>query len=107
VAVLGTMRELGARSAGAHAELAAEALRSGASIVAGIGDFAAALREVAPNDDRVVTATDVDDLWPLLRSRLAADAVILLKASRGVRLERLLPNLVEWAAEDVSPYRTG
>ena len=34
-------------------------------------------------------------------SRLAADAVILLKASRGVRLERLLPHLTAWAAEDV------
>jgi UDP-N-acetylmuramoyl-tripeptide--D-alanyl-D-alanine ligase len=106
VAVLGTMRELGERSAHAHAEIAAEALRSGASIVAGIGDFAVALQAVAPHDDRVVTAMDVEDLWPALRSRLAADAVILLKASRGVRLERLLPHLIEWAAEDASPYRT-
>jgi UDP-N-acetylmuramoyl-tripeptide--D-alanyl-D-alanine ligase len=106
VAVLGTMRELGARSASAHAEIAREALRSGASIVAGIGEFAVALRAIAPNDGRVVTATDVDDLWPVLRSRLAADAVILLKASRGVRLERLLPHIIEWAKEDISPYRT-
>jgi UDP-N-acetylmuramoyl-tripeptide--D-alanyl-D-alanine ligase len=106
VAVLGTMRELGAHAARAHAEVAREALRSGATIVAGIGEFAAALQQVAPNDDRVVTADDVDDLWPKLRSRLAADAVILLKASRGVRLERLLPHLTAWAAEDVSPYRT-
>ncbi len=106
VAVLGTMRELGAHAAAAHDEIARDALRSGAAIVAGIGDFAAALQRAAPNDDRVVTANDVDDLWPKLRSRLAADAVILLKASRGVRLERLLPQLTEWAAEDASPYRT-
>jgi UDP-N-acetylmuramoyl-tripeptide--D-alanyl-D-alanine ligase len=106
VAVLGTMRELGAHAARAHEEVAREALRSGATIVAGIGEFAAALQQVAPNDDRVVTANDVDDLWPKLRSRLAVDAVILLKASRGVRLERLLPHLTAWAAEDVSPYRT-
>jgi UDP-N-acetylmuramoyl-tripeptide--D-alanyl-D-alanine ligase len=106
VAVLGTMRELGAHAAGAHDEVARAALDSGAAIVAGIGDFAAALERAAPNDDRVVTANDVDDLWPKLRSRLAADAVILLKASRGVRLERLLPQLTEWAAEDASPYRS-
>src|ERR1035437_4650268 len=106
VAVLGTMRELGAHAARAHAEVAREALRSGATIVAGIGGFAAALQQVAPNDERGVTANDVTDLWPKLRSRLAADAVILLKASRGVRLERLLPHLTAWAAEDVSPYRT-
>jgi UDP-N-acetylmuramoyl-tripeptide--D-alanyl-D-alanine ligase len=106
VAILGTMRELGSQSARAHADIAREAMNSGATIVAGIGDFAAALGEVAPNDDRVVTANDIDDLWPKLQSRLAADAVILLKASRGVRLERLLPHLTAWAAEEVSPYRT-
>jgi len=107
VAVLGTMRELGAHAARAHAEVAREALRSGATIVAGIGDFAAALRQVAPGDDRVLTADDLDDLWPRLRPRLSANAVILLKASRGVLLERLLPHLAAWAAEDDSPYRTG
>jgi len=106
VAVLGTMRELGAHAARAHDEIAQAALKSGAAVVAGIGDFAAALRRAAPNDDRVVTANDVDDLWPQLRARLAADAVILLKASRGVRLERLLPQLTEWAAQDASPYRS-
>ena len=96
VAVLGTMRELGAQAA----------LDSGAHVVAGIGEFADALRAVAPDDPRVVTALDVEDLWPRLRSRLAGDAAILLKASRGVRLERLLPYLTAWAAEDSSPYRT-
>jgi UDP-N-acetylmuramoyl-tripeptide--D-alanyl-D-alanine ligase len=105
VAILGTMRELGAHAGRAHAEIAREAMDSGATIVAGIGDFGAALLEVAPNDDRVVTARDIDDLWPKLQPRLAADAVILLKASRGVRLERLLPHLTAWAAEEVSPYR--
>jgi UDP-N-acetylmuramoyl-tripeptide--D-alanyl-D-alanine ligase len=106
VAVLGTMRELGSHAQRAHAEVAKAALDSGAQLVAGIGEFAAALREVAPGDDRVVTADDVEDLWPKLRARLTADAAILLKASRGVRLERLLPHLTAWATEDVSPYRT-
>jgi UDP-N-acetylmuramoyl-tripeptide--D-alanyl-D-alanine ligase len=106
VVVLGTMRELGAQAERAHAEIAGEALRSGAQIVAGIGEFAAALEKIAPNDDRVVTGNDIDELWPKLQPRLAADAVILLKASRGVRLERLLPHLTAWAAEEVSPYRT-
>jgi UDP-N-acetylmuramoyl-tripeptide--D-alanyl-D-alanine ligase len=105
VAVLGTMRELGARAAQAHRDIARAALDSGAHVVAGIGDFAAALDAVAPADPRVVTAADVDDLWPRLRARLADDAAILLKASRGVRLERLLPHLATWAAEEVSPYR--
>ena len=45
-----------------------------------------------------MTAADVDDLWPLLRAKLAHDAVILLKASRGMKLERIVPHLTTWAA---------
>jgi UDP-N-acetylmuramoyl-tripeptide--D-alanyl-D-alanine ligase len=105
VIVLGTMRELGAQAPAAHREIAKAAVASGAAIVAGIGEFAAALREAAPGDDRVITGNDVDDIWPLLERRLAPNSAILLKASRGVKLERIVPHLREWAA-DPSPYRT-
>jgi UDP-N-acetylmuramoyl-tripeptide--D-alanyl-D-alanine ligase len=97
VAVLGTMRELGADADALHAEIARRALGSAVDIVAGIGAFAPALEAAGAGDPRVVTGTDVDDLWPRLAPRLAPDAVILLKASRGVRLERLLPHLTDWA----------
>ncbi len=99
VAVLGTMRELGAHAARAHREVAEAALALGHDLICGIGEFADALRAAAPGDARVITATDVDDLWPVLRPRLARDAAILLKASRGVRLERLVPLLTTWATE--------
>jgi UDP-N-acetylmuramoyl-tripeptide--D-alanyl-D-alanine ligase len=46
----------------------------------------------------VVVADDAEALWPALAPRLAANAVILLKGSRGVRLERLVPFLEGWAA---------
>jgi UDP-N-acetylmuramoyl-tripeptide--D-alanyl-D-alanine ligase len=97
VAVLGTMRELGPRAAALHAEVAQRALASSVDVIAGIGDFATALETVGGTDPRIITAADIDDLWPRLRARLAPDAVILLKASRGVRLERLVPPLTEWA----------
>lgn len=97
VAVLGTMRELGAHTARAHREVAEAALAGGFDLICGIGEFAAALRASAPPDPRVITAIDVDDLWPLLSPRLKADAAILLKASRGVKLERLVPLLTTWA----------
>lgn len=97
VIVRGTMRELGAASDRAHREIAEVALASGASVVCGIGEFVPALTALAPDDARVVLADDVDDLWPRLRPRLARDAAILLKASRGVRLERLVPHLTTWA----------
>ena len=97
VIVLGTMRELGAASAQCHAAIADLALESGADIVAGIGEFAPPLAQHGGAGDRVITASDVDDLWPRLRARLQRNAIILLKASRGVQLERLVPHLTTWA----------
>ncbi|HEY3285860.1 MAG TPA: UDP-N-acetylmuramoyl-tripeptide--D-alanyl-D-alanine ligase [Gemmatimonadaceae bacterium] len=98
VAVLGTMRELGPAAPQLHREIARAALASGADVVAGIGDFQLALESEGAGDSRVVTGGDVDDLWPVLQQRLQPNAAILLKASRGVRLERLLPHLQSWAA---------
>jgi UDP-N-acetylmuramyl pentapeptide synthase len=36
-------------------------------------------------------------VWAKLASRLAPDAIILLKGSRGVRLEKLVPPVTAWA----------
>jgi len=52
-------------SAQCHADIAGLALASGADIVAGIGEFAPAL-EKQNQRERVITAPDVDDLWPLV-----------------------------------------
>jgi UDP-N-acetylmuramoyl-tripeptide--D-alanyl-D-alanine ligase len=97
VAILGTMRELGDHAARYHDDVARAALASSADLVAGIGDFSASLGRLAPAGDRVVVAPDVDALWTLLEPRLQPGATILLKASRGVRLERILPHITSWA----------
>jgi UDP-N-acetylmuramoyl-tripeptide--D-alanyl-D-alanine ligase len=97
VAVLGTLRELGAHAPRLHEEVARAALASPVEIVAGMGEIGEALRAVGASDPRVVVGVDVDELWTVLEPRLAPDAVILLKASRGVKLERLVPPLTEWA----------
>lgn len=97
VAVLGTMLELGSQTPRLHDEVARAALDSGVELVAAIGEFAAALGRIAPGDSRVITADDVDALWASLASRLSPDAVILLKGSRGMRLERLVAPIEQWA----------
>lgn len=97
VAILGSMRELGAHADVQHRAIAQAALDSPAELVVGVGAFADALAQLAPHDARVVMAQELDGLWPLLESRLSRNAVILLKASRGMRLERLLPTLTTWA----------
>jgi UDP-N-acetylmuramoyl-tripeptide--D-alanyl-D-alanine ligase len=99
VAILGTMLELGPSGPSLHEALAREALASPIEIVAGLGEFAAALERASNGsmNERLVTGSDVDSLWSRLVSRLEPDAVILLKASRGVRLEQLVPKIKEWA----------
>jgi UDP-N-acetylmuramoyl-tripeptide--D-alanyl-D-alanine ligase len=100
VAIFGTMRELGTQSSRAHRELARAVLDSDTELIAGIGEFGTALNALAGEegrDDRVITASDVEELWPALAPRMAPGAAILLKASRGVRLERILPHLSTWA----------
>jgi len=97
VAVLGSMLELGGASPALHEEIARRALASRATLVAGVGEFSPVLARLAPDDPRVVTAADADTLWPLLAPRLPPDAVVLLKGSRGTRLERLVPHLRAFA----------
>ena len=98
VAVLGTMLELGAQADRLHEEVARAALASPIELVVGVGAYADALARVAPGDPRVAAGPDPEAAWNAVRSRLAPDAVILLKGSRGVRLERLVPVISEWAA---------
>jgi UDP-N-acetylmuramoyl-tripeptide--D-alanyl-D-alanine ligase len=98
VLVLGSMLELGAQSDAYHREIAQRALASSAGVVAGVGEFARILQEMPPGNGHVLHAATAEELWPVLKSRLAPDAVLLLKASRGVRLERLVPLIERWAA---------
>ena len=97
VAVLGSMLELGAHADRLHREVAEAALAHGIEIVAGVGEMAKALEQLPEAADRRVTAPDVEALWAALAPRLTADAVILLKGSRGARLERLVPVITAWA----------
>ena len=97
VAVLGTMLELGPQGPRLHEEVARDALATEIELVAAIGEFASAVSRIAPGDPRVISADDVDGLWSKLSSRLAPDAIILLKGSRGMRLERLVAPITDWA----------
>ena len=107
VAILGTMLELGPGGPALHEALAQEALASPIELLAGLGEFAAAFHRTANDSarERLVTGEDVDSLWNRLASRLEPDAVILLKASRGVRLEQLVPKIKEWAASAGAHHR--
>jgi UDP-N-acetylmuramoyl-tripeptide--D-alanyl-D-alanine ligase len=94
VFVAGTMRELGAESADLHAEVARELVALEPDLLAAVGDFVPALApHAAAMGDRLLTADDPVALGPALAARLRGDEVVVLKASRGVALERILPAL--------------
>jgi UDP-N-acetylmuramoyl-tripeptide--D-alanyl-D-alanine ligase len=94
VFVAGTMRELGEAAPALHAEIATLLVALRPDLLAAVGDFVAALephRKIL--GERLLTAPDAAAMGPLLAARLKGDELVVLKASRGVALERLLPDL--------------
>ncbi|HTS90000.1 MAG TPA: UDP-N-acetylmuramoyl-tripeptide--D-alanyl-D-alanine ligase [Gemmatimonadales bacterium] len=94
VFVAGGMRELGPESARHHAAVAAALVGLAPDLLAAVGEFAPVLQLYAGKlGDRLITAPDAQTMGPLLKARLRGDELVILKASRGVQLERILPYL--------------
>ena len=94
VFVAGTMRELGTEAARHHAAVAAALVGLEPDLLAATGEFVQPLGLYAGKlKDRLITAADAVEMGPLLKERLRGDELIVLKASRGAALERILPFL--------------
>jgi len=103
VFVAGTMRELGSESLRLHREIADELVELHPELLAAVGDFVPALEPYAGAlGHRLLTAADPLELGPRLAQHLRGDEIVVLKASRGVALERILPAL-KASAKHVDP----
>src|SRR6266513_892191 len=92
--VVGSMLELGPESARLHAAAAADIAALQPALVAAVGEFVPAFEpHRAALGKRLITAPDADALGPRLKTALTGNEIVLLKASRGVALERVLPHL--------------
>jgi UDP-N-acetylmuramoyl-tripeptide--D-alanyl-D-alanine ligase len=95
-AVLGTMLELGERSLELHRAVGARAAALGLDglVVVAAGPEGRVMAEAAAGGvKRVEQVTTPEEAAPVLRSWLVEGDRLLLKASRGVALERVLPLL--------------
>ncbi len=93
VVALGTMRELGPAAERLHREAAQRVVAAEPALIVGIGEFADAFRAVVPKRDqetRLITGSAPAAVAGQLRERLQPGDLLLLKASRGVQLERLI-----------------
>ena len=99
VFVAGTMRELGEESAALHAAVARELVGLKPDLLAAVGEFVPPLEAFRGElGDRLLVADDVAGLGQQLAPRLEGNELIVLKASRGVALERIIPLLTSRAA---------
>jgi UDP-N-acetylmuramoyl-tripeptide--D-alanyl-D-alanine ligase len=87
VAVLGDMLELGEDSLRLHREIGEYAAAGGVSLLVAVGPQAAEMRHGFAGEAH--TVADAAAAGELLRGLLREDDTVLLKASRGVRLERV------------------
>jgi len=97
IAVLGDMLELGNESRRFHEEIGALAGGYGFDFVLFFGEMMSAAlepaRALSVNKDKILYTNDFDELVHILRRVLQKDDVLLLKASRALSLERVIPEL--------------
>jgi UDP-N-acetylmuramyl pentapeptide synthase len=91
VAVLGDMEELGAHGEATHAEVGRRAAELGIGQLFTVGKMAAVTAKAARDGglNRVIEFTDVEAVIKAVNNFLKTGDVVLLKASRALRLERI------------------
>ena len=96
VAVLGDMLELGPQARAAHRHIGAAAAQAGIRRLFCCGAYAADYQEGAQGQGLVdvVIAPDSLSLAPFVLEGVAADDVVLVKGSRGARMERVAEALL-------------
>ena len=96
VAALGPMLELGEHAPAAHRHIGAAAAQAGVRALFVCGELGRFLEEGAraAGLSAVVWAKDSTTLGPLVAAGVAVDDVVLVKGSRGARMERVVEALL-------------
>ncbi|MEW6726718.1 MAG: UDP-N-acetylmuramoyl-tripeptide--D-alanyl-D-alanine ligase [Bacillota bacterium] len=101
VAVLGNMFELGERAQAAHYEVGEACAREGVGYLVTVGNLA---RETARGalengmaEDRVRPCADNEEALNALKELLKGHEFVLVKGSRGMKMETVVAGLEQWA----------
>jgi len=97
IAVLGDMLELGEAEGALHRELGTQALAAGVEVLVAVGPRSRetwqSARSLGANAFHCENPKALEGALEFLRSRLSAGDVVLVKGSRGMRLERVVEAL--------------
>ena len=93
------IRDVHAGKKGIPATVAAQLAELRPELLALVGEFVPAFAPYrAAFAGRLLEAPDAETMGPLLAERLKGDELVVLKGSRGVTLERILPAILPRAA---------
>jgi len=105
IAILGDMGELGESSVAAHEEVGRHAAENGVDCLVAVGKcsriMASAARTAGLRD--VLDLPEVEKVGPAMTKIVRAGDVVLVKASRSTRLERVIDYLSERYGTKQSP----
>jgi len=89
-AFVGSMLELGEHEDRAHRDIADELVAGGFELIAATGAFSCVPFQEGPH---IVSMFCPEDAWEAFAENLVGDELILVKASRGARLELVIERL--------------
>lgn len=104
IAVLGDMLELGAQSVAAHQEIGRQVVRQGVDALLAAGEFAetmvSAARQAGMSKGKAMFFAEKEQISSWLREEIVAGRLhpgdwVLVKGSRGMRMETIIQELLE------------
>ncbi len=98
IAALGDMLELGSLAEEFHTEVGRAVAAAGVDMLVGCGTFAhivaRAARDAGMSDERIFTFAHSADAGRFIQDRLKTGDVVLVKGSQGVRMEKIVRELM-------------
>ena len=97
IAVLGDMLELGSESESLHEQLGSDAVRLGVDMIYVVGNFSSAIKagasEAGMSQSDITVFDDIGKIAGDLEDILKAGDVVLVKGSRGMKMEKVVESL--------------